>query len=266
MPSKTNPIKAVHSRNTVRKKSLVKRTSKKKKAKSMVWLFVTLGAIIICILFFYVTQKNKPIPSASFRKVVPKGFPTIGIDVSHHQGEIDWDKLFNKSGYDSLIHFVYCKATEGNTHFDRQWERNRSILNDLGIPNGAYHFFTTKEDARPQAIHFLNRWKKRDIDLPPVLDVETEGISDEDLIEKMKSWLNYVEHKTGMRPIIYTSRHFYETKFQNVFLNHKFWIAAYSGKPTCINDNRIIHWQFSENGRIPGTNEKVDLNVSKLRY
>jgi lysozyme len=253
-----------------KKKKIIHRTSKTSKSSKKKYnyaiLFVLLGLSIAVTTFFLVTQKNKPLKSASFRKIVPEGFPTIGIDVSHHQGEMDWHKLFVETGYDSLIKFVYCKATEGNTHIDTQWERNRRILNDLGVSNGAYHFFIPKDEPLPQAKHFLNHWKKRDIDLPPVLDVEKEGFSDEDLIAKMKIWLNEIENKTGMRPIIYTSLNFYETKFQNHFKNYKFWIAAYSRKPPCINDDRIIHWQFSETGRIPGTKEKVDLNVSKLVY
>lgn len=246
--------------------SKITKKSSNSKKKKYAFVFIGVAIVLIFITFFLVTQKNKPLKSASFRRIVPEGFPSIGIDVSHHQGEMDWHKLFNETGYDSLINFVYCKATEGNTHLDRQWDRNRRILNELGIPNGAYHFFITTDEPKPQAEHFLNHWKKRDIDLPPVLDVETQGFSDKDLIKKMKIWLNYIENKTGMRPIIYTSLNFYETKFQNDFKNYKFWIAAYSRKPPCINDERIIHWQFSETGRIPGTKEKVDLNVSKLEY
>ena len=46
--------------------------------------------------------------------------------------------------------------------------------------------------------------------------------------------------------------------------NYKFWIAAYSRKPACIDDSRIIHWQYSESGELPGFDEKVDFNVSKI--
>jgi lysozyme len=243
-----------------------KSSNSKKKKYALAILLVVISLSISTATFLYITQKNKPFKSDSFRKIIPVGFPSIGIDVSHHQGEMDWYKLFVETGYDSLIKFVYCKATEGNTHLDRQWERNRRILSELGIQNGAYHFFNPKDDALLQAQHFLNTWKKRDIDLPPVLDVETEGINDEDLILKIQVWLNEVENKTGMQPIIYTSLNFYKTKFHEYFKNYKFWIASYSSKPNCINDERIIHWQFSETGKIPGTKEKVDLNVSKLMY
>jgi len=217
--------------------------------------------------FWFWFQTNVVVETPKhFRKIIPEGYSTVGIDVSHHQGEIDWDQLFNEKGFDTLIDFVYCKVTEGADHTDTQYERNRSILNDMGILNGAYHYFQAKNAPRPQAEHFLAHWKKRDIDLPPVLDVEDEGLSDEDLIAKMKIWLTEVERVSGMRPVIYTSLSYYETKFRNRFPGYKFWLAAYSREPQYMTDTDVIHWQFSETGRLPGIRNAVDLNVSKLEY
>ncbi len=262
--AKKNPIKAVRRKQPARKP--IKR--KKSKSTSKNWKWISLFILILTsgIIVYFTFSEKKVMTVDSFRKSVPEGFATIGLDVSHHQGDIDWQKLMVKSGFDSIIHFVYCKATEGNTHLDTKWIQNRKALNEMGIPNGAYHFFIPTDPPRPQAAHFLNTWQKRDIDLPPVLDIETEGFSDKDLIAKMKIWLTEVELKTGMKPIIYTSLNFYETKFQNDFLDYQFWIAAYSRKPPCINDKRIIHWQYSETGSLPGIDELVDLNVSKLNY
>jgi lysozyme len=261
--AKKNPIKAVR-RKTVR--SPIKR--KKAKGSSNKWKWISLIVLLLtfAIFLYFSFSEKKAMTVDSFQKSVPEGFESIGLDISHHQGDIDWEKLMIKSGFDSIIQFVYCKATEGNTHLDTKWEQNRKALNNLGIPNGAYHFFIPTNPPRPQAAHFLNTWKKRDIDLAPVLDVETEGFSNNDLIAKMKIWLTEVELKTGVRPIIYTSLHFYETKFQNDFPDYQFWIAAYSRKPACIEDKRIIHWQYSETGSLPGIDELVDLNVSKLKY
>lgn len=197
---------------------------------------------------------------------IPKGYPTVGIDVSHHQGEINWKMLLREQRFDTLIDFVYCKATEGSDHIDTQWKKNRRELNNGGVLNGAYHYFLPKSPPRPQAEHFLKTWNERDIDLPPALDVEEEGFSDEDLIAKMKIWLTEVERISGLRPIIYTSLHFYETKFRNKFPGYRFWLAAYSREPEYMDDKDVIHWQFSETGRLPGMEGYVDVNVSKLDY
>lgn len=244
-----------------------KSISKKKGKFSPKLLFIAfLILTVIGLGYFYYSKDSKIISKKNVIASIPDGFPSFGIDISHHQGKIDWEKLFVKERYDTIIHFVYCKATEGSDHIDTRWEENREILQELQIPNGAYHFFSPLTAPRPQATHFLLHWKKSDMDLPPVLDVESEGFSDSDLIAKMKIWLTEVENKTGMRPIIYTSLHFFETKFKNDFKNYKFWLAAYSRKPNCIDDSRIIHWQYSETGELPGIKEKVDFNVSKIRY
>lgn len=243
-----------------------KRTVKKSKFPLMAVFISVLLFILAGIAFQFYSKDQKSIKRRILIESIPAGFPSFGIDVSHHQGEIPWEELFKDQHYDSIIQFVYCKATEGTDHLDTRWKENRNALNRLNVPNGPYHFFSGKTEALPQAQHFLNNWTAREGDLPPVLDVESEGFSDEQLIKGMKIWLLEVEKQTGMRPVIYTSLHFFETKFMNEFKEYKFWIAAYSRKPDCIEDSRIIHWQYSESGELPGISEKVDFNVSKISY
>ena len=102
--------------------------------------------------------------------------------------------------------------------------------------------------------------------LPPVLDVEKDATTDKILINNMYDWLEYVEKKSGFRPIIYTSYSFYTKKFKNEFKDYQFWIACYDKDPKALSDKRIVHWQFTDNIDIPGINEKVDFNVSKRRF
>jgi lysozyme len=223
-----------------------RKTSKKKKsnfsAASLFFIVLVLGGIGIS--YYYFTKISKSVLRTETIASIPEGFSSFGIDISHHQGKIDWQKLF---------------VTE-------RFGNNRKALREIGIPHGAYHFFNSKSKPRPQAKHFLMHWKPEEFDLPPVLDVESEGFSDADLIAKMKIWLEEVETATGMRPIIYCSLHYFETKFAADFKEYTFWIAAYSRKPKCIEDSRIIHWQYSETGALPGFSENVDFNVSKIQY
>ncbi|MBI2257464.1 MAG: glycoside hydrolase family 25 protein [Flavobacteriia bacterium] len=252
-------------RRVLRPKKKVKKSQSNKK----VILFLGLGflfIILFLIYFFQVKEIQIRKKKNEFLKSIPSGFSSVGIDISHHQGEMDWKKLFRKNAFDTLIHFVYCKASEGITHVDREWKKNRVWLLKNNKNHGAYHFFLPDEDPLLQAKHFLSLWKKQDGDLPPVLDIEIEAKDLKVLYKNMTVWLNEVEKISGMRPIIYTSLNFYEEKFHSTFMNYKFWIAAYSRKPDCINDDRILHWQFTENGIIPGTKEKVDINVSKIDF
>ena len=147
------------------KKQKIKITKRsKKKTKSSIKA-ILIGALLIglsVIAHIYYSKDIKVVNREDVVKSIPEGFPAFGIDVSHHQGKIDWEKLFVKERYDTIIHFVYCKATEGSDHLDTQWEKNRAELQELHIPNGAYHFFSPKTEPRPQAAHFLNHWKKTD--------------------------------------------------------------------------------------------------------
>lgn len=222
--------------------------------------------IVVSITFFY----KKKVETNQDKKVVqtflsnrPVNFASVGLDVSHHQGKINWNKLFKNYRYDTLIQFVYCKATEGSNYLDQEFKYNRSELSRLGIRNGAYHFFRFTSNPIDQAKHFLNEWNVYENDLPPVLDIEIEGPNDKEFLKAIKIWLKHVENETGRRPIIYTSKHFYETKFKTQFLDYKFWVAAYSTSSLKF-DDRIIHWQYTDSAKLPGIKGRIDANVSVL--
>jgi lysozyme len=234
----------------------------KKKNKPLLWTIVLFFLLTgLPTAYYYINKKSKF--TGDFVSQFPDGFSKKGIDISHHQGDIDWPMIFDKLRYDTIVQFVYCKATQSTWHVDTKWKRNRKMLTQLGILHGAYHFFDGKSPPKDQVKHFLQHWDHRDMDLAPMLDVETEGFSDSDLIAKMKIWLEEVEKLTGHRPIIYCSLNYFETKFKRHFKDYHFWIAAYSQVPESLNDKRVLYWQFSEKGQLPGCDEWVDLNVGK---
>ena len=241
-----------------------RRTKRKGIFLQLLFVLLTLG----CGTYYVYTNFVLPPVHQNYGVRIPEGFNAIGIDISHHQGTIDWEQLLSATQVNNeQPAFTYLKATEGTDHLDTQWERNRKECIRLSIKHGAYHFFQPKKLPLPQAEHFLLHYQPQSGDLPPVLDVETEGYSDKDLIYKMTRWLEYVEEKTGMRPIIYTSYHFYKTKFKIEFPTYKFWIASYSRKPKGIMENaQIIHWQFTEKAHLPGHQVLVDMNVSKVPF
>ena len=92
------------------------------------------------------------------------------IDVSHHQGEIDWSAVAEDG-----IGFAYLKATEGGDHTDASYATNVEEAARAGVTTGAYHFFTFCRSGREQAEHFLDVARPDDSRLPPAVDVEFGG-------------------------------------------------------------------------------------------
>lgn len=228
---------------------------------------VTVTLLVFLVIFGLILWSSLQFRSSSdFNYSVPKNYQGFGIDVSHHQGKINWDTLFHKP-LSPAIQFVYAKATEGQDHTDREWEYNRTQLIKKNIKHGAYHFFRPGTDPLKQVNHFLKIYKPRETDLAPVLDVEVEAVSDEALIQSMTVFLLEVEKRIGKRPIIYTSFHFYRTKFKNQFEDYKFWVAAYSEPFLLPKDDRILYWQFTDKGDLPYHRKvKLDLNVSRVSF
>jgi lysozyme len=244
----------------------LKKKKSKRKPRFILKFLLIIGCIFPLCYVSYHYYKRYQKPQSSFNVTIPKPFYSFGIDVSHHQGEIDWKAVLTSVPQDTLISFIYCKATEGSDHIDKQWENNRKKLSGFSLPFGAYHFLSKGSSGEAQAKNFLKNWSKSMTKLPPVLDVEVEFNTDKELIATMKIWLETVEKASGLKPIIYTSYHFLETKFKNEFVNYPFWVAAYSKNVKSINDPRIIHWQYSEKGILSPIKEYVDFNYSKIKF
>ncbi len=193
---------------------------------------------------------------------VPCCYEVHGIDISRHQGMIDWDKVSKEQVEGYPIHFVFMKATEGGDHGDDTFKRNFAEAGKRGFIRGAYHFFSPKTDPLKQADFFIRTVKLAKGDLPPVLDVEVTGKrTKEELQKNVKIWLDKVEAHYKVKPILYTSY-----KFKTKYLSHEqfekypYWIAHYyvdSVKYT----GKWHFWQHSDIGTVPGIKEDVDLNV-----
>lgn len=237
---------------------------KSRKTRRVLAGIVLIGFVTLLVYTIYLQLSDHPVTAPQGFRPLEEGFYSQGIDVSHHQGKVDWNKLFKST--DSLVVFVFCKATEGVSHLDTQWERNLQELRNRSVPVGAYHFFKPELSPKKQAQHFLKHYTPEQTDLPPVLDVEEEGTDDTKLLKNMKLWLSLVESKTGRRPIIYTNFYLFDEKFKLHFPEYNFWIANYSDDAERLEDPRILYWQYSDRGKIPGINGTVDLNMSKVKF
>lgn len=182
-----------------------------------------------------------------------------GIDISHHQKRIEWDSVATKHQID----FAFVKATEGADFSDSLFCFNWENLHRLGIKRGAYHFFRAYGCGDQQAEHFLSSVELKPGDMAPVLDVElTDGVAPELWREEMRVWLQRVEQKLGVKPIIYTNQNFYDRFLSGHFDDHPLWIARYADTPPLLeNGMPWAIWQHSNEGRIEGIAGTVDLNI-----
>jgi lysozyme len=192
--------------------------------------------------------------------------PVQGIDVSSHQGDIDWHAV-KRAG----ITFAYLKTTEGGDYADKKFFEYWKEAKEAGVRRGAYHFMYWCRPADQQALFFMVNIPNDADALPPVLDLEWNFESPSCGIElprakaipMIKTLLEAMEARTGKRPIIYTDAGFYQDILAGgAFADYPFWLRATGTAPEKIYPGRAwTFWQFSATGRIPGIRGDVDRNT-----
>ena len=187
-----------------------------------------------------------------------------GIDVSHYQGRIDWEEVATEKD----INFVYIKATEGANLVDEFYLRNLYGAKRVGIPAGAYHFFSPSVSALVQLENFRSVVDPRQQDLIPVVDVEKRGKGSLAQFQgRLKAFLDAVEHMFGVKPIIYTGVNFYAKYLEGKFTGYKFMVARYADEfPGLSEDVPIVLWQYTQTGHADGIKGYVDKSVFLDRY
>ena len=194
-----------------------------------------------------------------------------GIDVSHYQGEIDWQSLSGQG-----IRFAYIKATEGSSHVDERFAVNYAEAGATSLKTGAYHFFSFDSPGLSQAEHFIRTVEAFDGMLRPAVDVEFYGNKednppDPDQVEKeLRDFLALVEQAYDRKPVIYATMESWELYIRGRFEEYPLWIRDIWKKPVLPSseeDSREYQWtfwQYTNRGRLTGFSgvEKfVDLNV-----
>lgn len=227
-----------------------------------------LGVIAIVIFYVYVFHVYVVSPLKLRWKGLygeadyPTEYSIRGIDISHHQGSIDWEKLQTATIGDEPVRFVFIKATEGRSMLDVNFNDNFYKAREYGFIRGAYHYFKPKVSARQQAEYFLKQVHLEEGDLPPVLDIEeTGGLSPQALRECALTWLKIVEQNCGVKPILYTYYKF-RTQYLNTpeFEAYPYWLAHYYVKEVAYKGDWKF-WQHTDCGKLSGIKGDVDLNV-----
>lgn len=217
-------------------------------------LVSAIGMIILVMQF-------TPEPSPQFKPDRVR-YPLRGIDVSHHQGVIDWPAV---SRDDTL--FAFIKATEGGDHRDTRFAINWVEARAAGLKVGAYHYFTLCRPGIEQARNFIAVVPKEEDALPPALDLEFPGNcparpEPDQLRLEVEAFLNELEPHFGRQAILYVEGVF-ESVYGSVLPVRVQWYPSHLVVPSHEN---WAFWQYSPEGQVTGISTPVDLNVFRADH
>ncbi|MEW1545254.1 lysozyme [Streptomyces tsukubensis] len=194
---------------------------------------------------------------------------TEGVDVSSHQGNVDWSALWS-----SGVRWSYVKATEGtyykNPYFAQQYNGSYNI----GMVRGAYHFATPDTaSGAAQADYFVNNgggWSRDGKTLPGALDIEWNpygaacyGKTASGMVTWIRDFLARYKARTGRDAVIYTSTSWWKQctgNYSGFGANTPLWIARYNTTPGELPAGWDFQtmWQYTSSGPIVGDHNKFN--------
>jgi len=230
----------------------------------LLWLGgILITAAYVCLFYYlFVSPFSFRWRAIYGNPTYPEGYDIRGIDISHYQERINWEKLRNATIAGAPVRFVFIKATEGVKLMDDNFNENFYLSRQNDLIRGAYHFFVPGADARRQAEFYLHQVHLEPGDLAPVLDVEKIGnLSPQQLRRDVKTWLDIVERKYGVKPILYTG---YKFKLDYLgtpeFDAYPYWIAHYYVEKLEYK-GKWAFWQYTDCGKVSGIQGFVDCNI-----
>ena len=192
---------------------------------------------------------------------------TRGIDVSRHQKTIDWKKVAADN-----VQFVYIKATEGATYQDPMFKKNIEGAQKAGLLVGVYHYFRMTSSPEEQFENFKKAMKDYKMDLVPMIDVEPSkkemaGKSVKDLQKNLDKFIALIKAEYGVPPMIYGTQRSYNTYCAPKYNKYHLYIGRYGkNSPEIIGEGTYTIWQYTENGKVNGITEDVDICKFNPKY
>lgn len=235
-------------------------TRKKSKTNQRKWLWTTViigfAFLMVIAVVLYVNRHRyfHPVLDASLA-----AYPVQGVDISSHNGEVDFEKLVSTG-----VRFVIIKATEGGSYRDRKFAQNLARAREQGLKVGAYHFFRKGRAGDSQARHFLSVIGGIELDLPPIIDVEDWGndkrVEDATANANLAAMVAEMQ-SAGVQPMIYTNgdgmKKYYSGRYEHLPL----WLCSFTAPDSIGAQAHHVLQQYSHWGNVDGIEGEVDLNV-----
>ena len=214
-------------------------------------------------------EDGKPIPAESrytqystWPKDIP-GTVGYGIDVSKHQGKINWEKV-NNSGVDYAI--IRCGYGQDQYNQDDEyWDINAKACEQYGIPYGTYlySYADTVEKAASEAKHVLRLVEGYDLSYPIYYDLEESSVRSKlnksQIADIAETFCSIIE-EAGYEAAIYSSKDWFENYLTDSRFNQwDRWVAQYNTQ--CTYRGEYTMWQCSSKGYVDGIDGYADLNI-----
>ena len=194
----------------------------------------------------------------------------LGIDVSSHQGWIDWQAVAASDVDYAMLRAGYRGYTDGETNQDEYFQYNLESAADAGLDIGVYYFSQalTEEEAVEEANHVLDLVSGYSLAYPIYFDWETvedenartATISGSELTRCARAFCSTIEN-AGYDAGVYFNLSTAVQLYQLYDLKeYDFWLAEYQDIPSY--PFAIDMWQYTNSGTVPGISVPVDLNLS----
>ncbi|MBQ9931211.1 MAG: glycoside hydrolase family 25 protein [Firmicutes bacterium] len=198
----------------------------------------------------------------------------VGIDVSSHQGEINWAKVAADGIDFAVIRAGFRGYGSGEINPDKQFEANLKGASENGIKVGVYFFSQAinEEEAVEEANYVLEVLDGFDLDLPVIFDTEevagtnarANNLSKEQTTNCTIAFCETIK-EAGYQPMVYASSKWYAMQLDLPKLaEYDKWLAQYYERPGYPYEYQM--WQYSNKGSVAGIKGDVDLNLCFKNY
>lgn len=199
-----------------------------------------------------------------------------GMDVSSHQGNVDWQSWWNQG-----MKFAYVKATEGTGYTNPYFAQQYNGSYNVGMLRGAYHFGVPDDSSgAAQATFFVNNgggWSADGKTLPGVLDIEYNpygdrcyGLSQAEMRAWIRDFTRTYKARTGRDAVIYTTTDWWTQCTGNTpefGSTNPLWVARWAASPGTLPAGWSYHtfWQYTDSGPIVSDHDQFNGSLDRLR-
>ena len=191
-----------------------------------------------------------------------------GIDISYHQGNIDFNKV--KSNVD----FIIIRSSYGMYQEDKKFREYANECERLKIPYGFYHYSYARniEEANKEVTNMIKSIKDYNPTYPIIIDMEdadkwkeNNGNPSNEMYQNICDYFCNKLEQNGYYAMIYANKNWFINRLNNSKLDrYDKWLAQWSNKPTY--NKKFGIWQYTSKGKINGIKGFVDMDISYVNY